>query len=184
MCCVRGCWGQGRWLLGADSHLSPVQGQLLTAGCVPSLQAALQAAAAAGLDTSGDEHRWEGPAAADALAGDLVYDPATRMFWRNVRARVSGQGWQSAGWPCEPFGACWLARGGRGPAHVSPGTPLLAPRRRGAALLALTRLCHPVPPCRLPPRARRPRHMPCAALRAATARLALAPAWQRRSTRP
>lgn len=48
----------------------------------------MRAAAEAGLDTGGDEHRWEAPGAADARAMDLVYDPATRMFWRNVRARV------------------------------------------------------------------------------------------------
>ncbi len=53
-----------------------------------ALQAALHAAAEAGLDTGGDEHRWEGPGAAEALAADLVHDPATSLFWRNVRARV------------------------------------------------------------------------------------------------
>ena len=59
-------------------------------------QAALHAAAEAGLDTGGDEHRWEGPGAPDALAADQVHDPATTLFWRNVRARVSKGGAQHA----------------------------------------------------------------------------------------
>ncbi|KAL4436605.1 hypothetical protein ABPG75_003744 [Micractinium tetrahymenae] len=58
---------------------------------VAALQAALHAAAQAGLDVGGDEHRWEAPGAAHARAADLVYDPATRMFWRNVRARAAAQ---------------------------------------------------------------------------------------------
>lgn len=60
--------------------------------CLP--QAALHAAAEAGLDTGGDEHRWEGPGAPDALAADQVHDPASSLFWRNVRARVSKGGTQ------------------------------------------------------------------------------------------
>ena len=56
------------------------------------LQAALHAAAEAGLDTGGDEHRWEGPGAAEALAADLVHDPASGLFWRNVRTRVRAAG--------------------------------------------------------------------------------------------
>ncbi len=55
------------------------------------VQASLTAAAAAGLDVGGDEHRWAGPCSADVGVLDLVNDPVTRMFWRNVQARVSGQ---------------------------------------------------------------------------------------------
>lgn len=66
-----------------------------SAGLPPSCtQASLQAAVAAGLDAGGDEHRWEGPGAAEALAAAAVHDPATRMFWFNVRARVSCAAWQ------------------------------------------------------------------------------------------
>ena len=54
-------------------------------------QASLQAAAGAGLEVGGNEHRWQGPGAAAELAADLVHDPVTRMFWRNVRARVGGR---------------------------------------------------------------------------------------------
>ena len=53
------------------------------------LQAALHAAAGAGLNVGGDEHRWDAPGSAEAQSAELVLDPATRMFWRNVHARVS-----------------------------------------------------------------------------------------------
>lgn len=45
---------------------------------------------------SGDEHRWEAPGSAEARAADMVFDPATRMFWRNVRTRASAPGQASS----------------------------------------------------------------------------------------
>jgi hypothetical protein len=56
---------------------------------VAALQASLEAATAAGLDVGGDDYRWELPSQAELRVWDLVHDPVTRMFWRNVRARVS-----------------------------------------------------------------------------------------------
>ncbi|PRW45038.1 G-patch domain-containing [Chlorella sorokiniana] len=76
-----------------DSVPKPLSAQQRFVG---ALQAALHAAAEAGLDTGGDEHRWEGPGAAEALAADLVHDPASGLFWRNVRARASAQSQASA----------------------------------------------------------------------------------------
>lgn len=49
----------------------------------------MEAAAAAGLDVGGDDHPWEVPWQAELRVWDFVHDPVTRMFWRNVRARVS-----------------------------------------------------------------------------------------------
>ena len=64
---------------------------------VAALQSAVQAAAAAGADVSGDEHRWEEPAAAESgAAAAEVADAPTRMFWRNVQARAAGQSAASA----------------------------------------------------------------------------------------
>lgn len=59
--------------------------------CHPCKQASLHAAAEAGLEVGGNEHRWEAPGTAESRAADVIYDPATRMFWRNVRTRVSGR---------------------------------------------------------------------------------------------
>ena len=56
------------------------------------MQATLKAAASAGMEVSGDEHRWEAPGIAEVAAVELVHDPATRMFWYSgaKRPEVAG----------------------------------------------------------------------------------------------
>jgi hypothetical protein len=53
--------------------------------------AALQASLAAAADTGAalEESRWEGVEAGEARVRAAVHDPVTRMFWKNVKARVS-----------------------------------------------------------------------------------------------
>jgi hypothetical protein len=72
--------------VAADVHLLCLFDGFVTGACV---QSTLTAAAAGGLDVAGDEHRWDGPWTTAESMLAIVYDPATRMFWRNVRARVS-----------------------------------------------------------------------------------------------
>lgn len=107
------CKGQQGEAPAAGRPCSPAPNWLLWT-CLPrlpppTLQASLQAAAGAGLEVGGNEHRWQGPGAAAELAADLVHDPVTRMFWRNVRARVGGP--RTAGsWALlvRGSGRCWL----------------------------------------------------------------------------
>lgn len=87
----------------------------------------------------GDEHRWEGPGAAEALAPDLVYDAASRMFWRNVRARVSSSTAGAAlAWPAVPV-ACLLPKGLRAAADSRY-------RRVSGVCDTQPRPCHLLPP--------------------------------------
>ena len=63
-----------------------------------ALQNAVLAAAAAGLECGGDEHRWEPPSASRAIAATLVHDGVTELFWKNS-SRVRGVG--GGGYPLD-----------------------------------------------------------------------------------
>lgn len=70
---------------------------------VAALQATMQAAAAAGVDIAAEEVRWTAPWEGEALGASSVFDPVTRMFWRNVRARACQQSSASAAYAMRRF---------------------------------------------------------------------------------
>jgi hypothetical protein len=125
-----------------DSVPKPLSAQQRFVG---ALQAALHAAAEAGLDTGGDEHRWEGPGAAEALAADLVHDPASGLFWRNVRARASAQSQASAAHAMRRFARRECAADPEASLETSLHPPLTLPRQP-----------RDQPPAMEPPQARQP----------------------------
>ena len=70
-----------------------------------ALQNAVLAAAAAGLECGGDEHRWEPPSASHAIAASLVHDDVTELFYKNsIRVRGGCGVWIPDSFPSSKSG--------------------------------------------------------------------------------